>query len=687
MARGEGEVIRGQETMRAGTFAALVAVGVVSCSNQPTETTSIEAPLVAGITDDAFRTAADCPDCAVLTRSTVNLPLTGKVFTQVKLASTKAQAAHAAALDGDGKKVDPRALLAAEGAAKIARQGKLRDDAYARSLTSSEELVPIAIWADFRDRHLPRELMIANSTLRITYQADAASRLQAATSKITRWLDARGFRTYDRGIDSPLITADVPASALAALGRLDGVAIVHLKQPEVLASFNWYDAVKGPAAHAVVGAVGGLPFCNGEGWQPDDYTYTPAPAGQIFDSTAITSPHTRWTSELIAATTSIRMAPGASLYMASWHPTTGSMYDAWSWCYGLGIHNMNRSAGIGFGPLAPQADDMAQDYYAYHWPWPTITLAAGNCANAQGFVIACDYDTNVRNVFVGNRSYNTLIVGASDGKDTSQTNDDALGTFSQYLNPNTTNGDHELPNLVAPGDEINGFGINVSSATHATRGTSASAPITLGTVLLMKTRDSGFNYWPEMVRATVMTASTHPVFQGTGRTVRLGDPVDHRHGAGLLNAAVAVSLADPNYYVSGPNNPGTSQGRTARWYDFSTDFPNSVSEPYNIVAWNGGRLRVVAAWDATAQGCEYADGSGCTGDTLDGDLDLRVSRWTLSGWTTACISTSYDSAWEICDVAVVEAGDIYKAELIKYTTTASGTYVGIAWNNYSVSAE
>jgi hypothetical protein len=124
------------------------------------------APLVAAVADDSFRDAAKCPDCTVSARSTVTLPLTGKTFTQAKLVSQSTWTPHSAAVDDKGAAVDARAMIAAEGAAKIARQGWLRDDAYARSLTSSSELVPVTIWADFGDEHESREQMVADSTLR-----------------------------------------------------------------------------------------------------------------------------------------------------------------------------------------------------------------------------------------------------------------------------------------------------------------------------------------------------------------------------------------------------------------------------------------------------------------------------------------------------------------------------------------
>jgi hypothetical protein len=201
--------------------------------------------------------------------------------------------------------------------------------------------------------------------------------------------------------------------------------------------------------------------------------------------------------------------------------------------------------------------------------------------------------------------------------------------------------------------------------------------------MLMKTRDSTFQSWPEMVRATVMATATRPV--GTfGRTTHLGQGLDLKMGAGSLNARRAVELADPALVI-GPNSGGAANGRNGKTYTFATDFPNgNSSDVYNITVNTTGRLRVVIAWDASATGCSYTDGSGCTGDTIDADIDL----WLINSSGFACTSSSYDSSWEICDVAVT-AGQTYTAQLHLNPNGIhqSQTYLGIAWNNYTTGSE
>lgn len=66
-----------------------------------------------------------------------------------------------------------------------------------------------------------------------------------------------------------------------------------------------------------------------------------------------------------------------------------------------------------------------------------------------------------------------------------------------------------------------------------------------------------------------------------------------------------------------------------------------------------------------------------------GDLDLVV---TDSNGNVVCYSASYDSSWEICDFPAVPAVT-YTARVAKAATPQPGTYLGIAWQNYSALAE
>jgi hypothetical protein len=303
-----------------------------------------------------------------------------------------------------------------------------------------------------------------------------------------------------------------------------------------------------------------------------------------------------------------------------------------------------------------------------------VAQAAGNCNDDCS--TTCSTQTNKT---VAARARNILVVGGSDDNGTTNTNNDTMAVFSPYVNPQTTHGDLELPNIVAPA--ISQYSTSV--ITYC--GTSGAAPQVLGTALLLKAADSSFTSWPEMVRATLLATATHPV--DSSRTTIIGS-ADLKQGAGLLNASAAVTLADPSHHVA-PISSYVSSGRNGKTYTFSTDFTNGLSyDTYNILIANTGRLRVVAAWDGTSSGCSSIDGSGCTGEVLDADLDLAVFKWNAAttSWSMACDSASFDSSWELCDIAV-NSGEYYTARLILSSSNATSTYLGIAWQNYLTSSE
>jgi hypothetical protein len=147
-----------------------------------------------------------------------------------------------------------------------------------------------------------------------------------------------------------------------------------------------------------------------------------------------------------------------------------------------------------------------------------------------------------------------------------------------------------------------------------------------------------------------------------------------------------VNLGNPSFAVE-PNNPAQPQGRIGSFLNFSTDFSNNLSnDKYFMSAPNNGRLRATLAWDSTVTGCNSSNGSGCQGDQLDADLDLRVSQFVNGQWVEVCRSDTFDSSWEMCDMNA-PAGSQFKADFILNTTTQSGTDFGFAWSFYQTSAE
>ena len=333
-----------------------------------------------------------------------------------------------------------------------------------------------------------------------------------------------------------------------------------------------------------------------------------------------------------------------------------------TWCASNAIA-INESYVYSDGsPGGQNGNDMNLDYLAMNSPYPIIAVSAGNGGRTTN-------DT------VESRSYDALVVGASNDMGTTATSDDTMAALSSWRNWLTPHGDYELPNLVAPG-------IQVSSTSQTSSGTSASSPITLGAAILTIAGNGDYVSDPEAMRASVVATATHPVT--ATRTTTLGIPAgDLSQGAGLLNTYALVQLGAQGNFI-GPKAAGTPAGFYGKYYTFATDFDSNgwSYDTYDIATTQNGRLRAAIAWDATPSGCNLPT-SACTVDTLDADLDLYVF---LNG-TIVCSSTTYDSSWELCDIPITAGQNLSLKVQRAGSLNTSYTFVGVAWWNYDPNNE
>jgi hypothetical protein len=197
--------------------------------------------------------------------------------------------------------------------------------------------------------------------------------------------------------------------------------------------------------------------------------------------------------------------------------------------------------------------------------------------------------------------------------------------------------------------------------------------------MLAASRDTNtFDWWPEMKRAVVIATATWRM--NLPILAHLGGIADQHAGAGMVDAYKAATLGNPSLY-HGPGGYPTPAGRYAKTYTFASDFDwlGRSTDRYFMSGYCGtnSRMRVVIAWDATGA-CSGA--GACTGSTLDADLDLVIHDQNTGA--VVCDSSSYDSSWEMCDFAV-DCSTTYMAEIDKFATNASNTYLGIAWLAYT----
>ena len=630
-------------------------LSIAACNSTDSELASARLAMASLPTIEDFQLASDCAGCPVGAITKLNLPETKVDAYSAKLLMP---GGRVVTLLGDMTPTSEVLLVKAENAARRARYGNMTSMLRAVVATTSEDtIVPVAIWTAAHIDYPRKEDLIADPTALTAHQASVKSALGRVTSPVVAWLTAQHCKVVEDGSDSPLVRAEVPVGLIDQLSSLPGIDFVAEEPVIHPQGYDaWYSTVR--ADQAALLSTGAVTICNASAGQPSDYTNLVVNRpGDVAVPTGFTSTHDLATMAIIRnnGTSGLTMTTASTDLVDNWDNL--SVNVNWvGWCWNRGAIAANFSYGGVTTPGGPQIIDYKFDYYTKTYPY-TLMVAASGDSNAVGS------DTVAAN---GARGYNYLIVGGSDDKGTATLSDDTNwdgsgGYGSSWRNPTSLHNDRELPHVVAP---ASGALLNISGLYGSFGGTSAAAPMVTGAVALLVARDSSFVDWPEMTRAVVIASSVHMV--NGSQVTTLPDPNgDLKQGGGLLNAKYAATLAAPSVFTS-PGSAAVSMGRYCTTVRFATDFDtyNMSNDVFNIKADFSGRMRVVLTFDASATSCD-SSGNSCTGDGLDGDLDLVVGD---SSGHTVCHSSTYDSSWELCDFAVT-AGQVYTARYQKYATT------------------
>lgn len=661
---------------RTAGFLVAVVLGFAAtrCGNPSVDLAGTNSALSAGsdaLDGARFRAAAKCGDCDVLTVARVQLPRTGVRAATAKL-RTSGGAFAKVTLRDDGSLADEATLFEAETIAKGG--GKTRPDLETWSAsTGTSTRRWVWIWTTAAAGAVRREELLASASAAKAHTKSVQETFAASRSTVQAWLDSRAIEQGDRG--GPMLRALLSASDVRELAKLSVVVEMGLDSypgkregaPWSTTS-EWGPTLRLDGAH-LVGVGLGAKVCVKEDTRPDTYARlsvaaTANPAGP-------TSSHTRAAAGILRNTDAsafpwLSVAPSASVYIGNWAGFNGAGgVDAW--CAAQGTTTLSYSysvLGAAPGPLG--GTDMAHDWLAIQSPYMLVVAAAG------------ERDTSISNGwYVRNRGYNGLVVGGMSDNNTAARNDDAGDTASAYGNPTTPHNDYELPHVSAPSNGADGAGATLN-------GTSGGTAMVAGIGSLIDAIDPGLAGWPEAKRAIIIaTAVDRP---GEGLLTSLPAPTDTRLGAGVVNAEAAATLAQTAWAANAYGaTTVAARGRLARTVSFGSDFDGSgyLTARWKAHATITGRLRAVITFDATPS----CAGGNCTSDTPDADLDLHLFKKTDGTWTTtgplACASSTYDSTWELCDIPVV-AGEDYLIAVRKWSTVASQTYLGVAWQNYAV---
>lgn len=348
------------------------------------------------------------------------------------------------------------------------------------------------------------------------------------------------------------------------------------------------------------------------------------------------------------------MAPGATVMSAGIQgPARQDDIDALIWAFDQGAEVVNASYGWCPGNTQMDVIDRAFDHQA-RARFRLLVAAAGNND------VLCPFDY----VDSPAKGWNVLSVGAYDDHNDSNWSNDTMPNWSAWVNPASSHGDHEKPEVVAPGVSITG--IEMDSNLRTEDGTSFAAPQVAGLAALLIQRNWSLNTWPEASRAIIMASATHNIDGPTG----IPSGQDLRDGAGGINAALADTVAQTRNFSD--IDPCT----VSCWWGISinnTGFPVGSYLYRYFTANKGDFIRITIAWWSNA---DCATINNCNFDRLDTDLHLGA-RDPNGQWVPGAWSASWDNNYELVEFVAPQTGT-YRIAVYKTRADEPSNYLGIA---------
>ena len=555
------------------------------------------------------------------------------------------------ATGSDGRPVDIEALLDEDRAKRRDAFGAL-DAALARHLDglADDELVPVAIWLVEPERPLgerPEEGAAAEDVDKFA-QRQTEQRAAQVAEVTAPYLER--LRQFDKdataSTSSPLVWATVPAGLVRGLARDERVDTIYgdlerggpetnLSREVVGANLAPANTLDGSGVKVGVVESGGVadttnPFMSIERTDPGPSCGT---------STA----HATGVAGIIGARPGrIRIGPFFTITNTLQGFAPASRLSVGSWC-NTGDHRPRIDSAADWGARiinnsywtdatgAVTANDRHADGLV-HNRWRLFVKSAGNRGTGDGRVTS-----------PGN-GYNVLAVGNVDLGGTAARADDIMRATSSFVDPTSTIGDREKPEVSAPGTNIRMLSTGFPWSGQTNSGTSFAAPMVAGSAARLIQRKPFLGVWPEQLRAILMSSAVNNIEGAT----RLSD-VD---GAGMIAVNPAVRILDNNRHGGRHVNCGTFG-------------PSQVVS--STALHEGQRLRAAISWTADPSAADHANRPSA-------DLDLEVR-----GPSGSVFSSSWDNTSEIVDFRAPTTGT-YDIRVINFRCARS-TFVGWAHTN------
>lgn len=644
------------------TAAAAVATGMAAAAAVPASATSV-----------------------VLRRAHVRLPTLGEEFDVAKVLDTATDTPATRATTGAGHPVDAQTKITEEARAHLRRHRQIHPALSAMmSRARAGDRLRVAVWLyvseDLFDkgsmlREGPpqaRPLVASSETAiigpperpggrepgsppdpgpddrMVAYRRQVTAVVEQAARELPA---ATGVRVLDRPGAVPSLVVEATAAQIRAMSARSEVAGLFFYDPRGFDDLT--DSMRIARATPIVGAGWRGTNIRVSLWEQGPDVLTDLRIEEFFDpAQANTSNHARLTTAVIKN----RQSGGPHGYAPDCKIYSANSYDikALNWAV---VTKRCRVINQSFHRDAEQTssvmsfDDLVKDYFATHYPYPTIVHAAGNqtpTANTE---------------YVNHKGYNSVTVGNHD--DSAR----RIDPTSVFRNPTSTHQDRELPELCANGDNVSAAGVTMS-------GTSFASPAVAGSVALLQNAANTLFNWPEGCRAILLAAAGRNV-KGSTWWDDVNHRVDGRDGAGALDTREGVYIAQAR---NARNSPATRRGwDVGTLYSADFDAKGKTTFRHQVVVPAGESrkpVRVALAWSSKVT---YEDDPTQTPpiknvkSTLTVDLDLQVYEGTrLVAW-----SSSFDNSYEIVDF-LGTPGTTYDIVIRRWSGT-DWVWYGIAW--------
>ncbi|MFN7963817.1 MAG: S8 family serine peptidase [Thermoanaerobaculia bacterium] len=597
----------------------------------------------------------------VIHQSVSRLPRTGHTVTVMKVYDPVLDTSRELALEG-GVPVDLPRLLEEEQQLKVERLGNLHP-ALAKKLEAGRaQRLRVLIRFGIDEPTADKSLAVTETQLASLAQQSAAadSRLaQRAAAMFQQRLDRLAVKDATLlSVSGPFVAAELPASAIAELGKDRGIAFIGLlgkeiyDNPTITQSLptTWTDSLQatGNSGAGVKIAV----LESGTLWKPAacfNILATQTASGSV--NWHMTNSPGLIGNRFNNATggcdgTLTGYAPAASVLLAN-----ASLYpDRYDWAktQGANVITMSWHEGTEETSGSISSRDIYFDYWTTRPPYPTIFTSAGNQAGS--------------NAFSSGKGFNFFGVGNVTNDGDGNRCNDVMDPTSSWINPTSAHGDHEAPAIASPGSLVDLLGSTFG-------GTSAATPVTASIAADVMSSNAALKFWPEAVRALLLASATYQGSDGANYSKF----ADGKDGAGLTNGYYA--------YLAGKTRETTATPQY-RAHDYGTLTAGSFANGYLTKTWTvsvatvATRVRAALVWDSNVQA--DIDGNPLS-SILDLDLDLYL--YDPNGNLVATGST-FDNAWELIDYQPAMTGN-YTLKVRAFSLPQSfSRYFGIAWSQH-----